>query len=363
LSHDGQKLDGLQVLRAAAALLVVSEHSYDTFCARLNLPPVLQAGFWALSGFGVCLFFAISGFIMMHTSGRHFGRPGAPRTFLLRRLWRIVPLYWAMTLVEAAKLWATGGALTGGDILGSFLFVPYRNAAGLVHPVLEAGWTLNFEMFFYLAFAAALLLSLRSGVAALMTGFGGLVAIGALGRWDAGASVPAAFASNPIILFFLAGIGVWAAWTSGLRLRLPAAAWLLALAALLAAGVAAAARDVDHDVWPLLPAVGLALLIGLSAPAFRGGAAIRTAVLLGDASYSIYLTHNFFLGSAGRVAARLGLPASAWPLFVCATVVCAAAIGVLVHRWVERPLLRAVKPLFAPAASVATPMPIPAKGL
>ena len=315
-AHPPAPLVSLQVLRAVAALCVVCEHSYSTFHARLGLPAPLQTQFWALSGLGVDLFFAISGFIMMQTSRQAFGRPGASRGFLLRRIWRIVPLYWLMTMVEAAKLWTTGGAITGQDLVLSLLFIPYRNAAGLVHPVLEAGWTLDFEMAFYLVFAAALVLPRRAGVTALLFGLGALVAWGGLAGPQAGGGVVATlagFASRPIVLFFLVGIGVWHAWRPGARFRVSAGAWTAVLLALVAIGVAVGAQDVDRLLWPSLPLVGAILLAALSAPAFRrGGVVIRGVVLLGDASYSLYLTHSFLLGPAGRLAERFALPGAAW---------------------------------------------------
>jgi exopolysaccharide production protein ExoZ len=54
-------------------------------------------------GFGVDIFFVISGFIMVYTSVDLFGRPGAWRIFLTRRLTRIVPLYWLLTTASAGR--------------------------------------------------------------------------------------------------------------------------------------------------------------------------------------------------------------------------------------------------------------------
>ena len=47
---------------------------------------------------GVDLFFVISGFIMVVSCWPEFGKPYAPRRFIVRRLVRIVPLYWLATL-------------------------------------------------------------------------------------------------------------------------------------------------------------------------------------------------------------------------------------------------------------------------
>ena len=63
---------------------------------------------------------------------------------------------------------------------------------------------------------------------------------------------------------------------------------------------------------------------------------------LGDASYSIYLTHSFLLGVSGRIWARLFGPAHAgW--FLLAMVVGCSFLGVVVYRLVEKPLLSALR--------------------
>ena len=157
----GRSLQGLQVLRAVAALGVVFHHLPIFLEGKLGLtgvvPPLL------LGAAGVDLFFVISGFIMVYSSEPLFGRPHAPRVFLLRRLSRIVPLYWAATSFLLGYLLLVGVAfvrvnLPWDVILTSYAFIPFPRRDGLMMPVLNVGWTLNYEMFFYLVFAAAILL-------------------------------------------------------------------------------------------------------------------------------------------------------------------------------------------------------------
>jgi peptidoglycan/LPS O-acetylase OafA/YrhL len=91
---ESSPLVSIQALRAIAALLVFWGH------AILTLNPKEAAEFPRLYGpFGVDLFFVISGFVMVYSSERLFGRPGAPIKFFARRLARIVPLYWAATAI------------------------------------------------------------------------------------------------------------------------------------------------------------------------------------------------------------------------------------------------------------------------
>jgi hypothetical protein len=81
-------------IRAIAALLVFWGHAINAVHQKI------EADFPHLYGpFGVDLFFVISGFVMVYSSERLFGQPGAPITFFVRRLARIVPLYWLATAV------------------------------------------------------------------------------------------------------------------------------------------------------------------------------------------------------------------------------------------------------------------------
>jgi exopolysaccharide production protein ExoZ len=93
------KLPNIQILRAVAALAVVFYHDgieTTNICASIGMP--CNYDFW-VGGFGVPLFFIISGFIMVMTSWNSFGRPGAPLDFIKRRITRIVPLYWLITSI------------------------------------------------------------------------------------------------------------------------------------------------------------------------------------------------------------------------------------------------------------------------
>ena len=152
---------GIQALRGFAAALVVVLHATgQPFGMEASKPWV-----WMRGHAGVDIFFVISGFVMA-ISATGQGRPTAGE-FLRRRILRIVPLYWIFTLVMLAKILAVkvhpglGRDVVHlqtpiGYVLASLFFIPYRNSQGDIAPVLAVGWTLSFEMLFYLLFALAL---------------------------------------------------------------------------------------------------------------------------------------------------------------------------------------------------------------
>lgn len=148
---------GVQMLRLFAALMVVVTHATFYISTRLDISLTV----WDVGTQGVPIFFVISGFVMALTSQRLPRGAAGAKEFILSRLIRIVPLYWALNLLKLCQL-ALLPALAFanpdiGNIILSLLFVPSRNSAGAIETFYGVGWTLNFEMFFYLVFAIAIL--------------------------------------------------------------------------------------------------------------------------------------------------------------------------------------------------------------
>lgn len=358
------KLVLVQALRAFAALLVAlhhGQHEAAAIGARTGLafsPSALLP--WPA---GVDVFFVISGFIMVHASGPLFGRPGARRLFLARRIARIVPLYWLVSAFFLALVLAAPGSFAGGQgeggpsaayVAGSFLFLPMLRPDGTAQPLYGLGWTLHFEMAFYLVFALALGLSRRAAVGAVCAALAGLVLVHAI---VPGLPMPLAFWSEPVILEFALGAGLGLARAEGLSLPGPLRA-VSALAGL--AALAATAHLVGEPggfVRPLSQGLPAALLVAAAAlgrprhdaPEKAASPSVRALSALGDASYALYLVHPFVLRAAREALLRthladlVGPQASLW-LMLAATVPAA----LLVHRLVERPLTARARALLEP---------------
>ncbi|QUD89321.1 acyltransferase family protein [Phenylobacterium montanum] len=330
-----ESLDSLQALRACAALLVVIDHCMLALEKRAQASglDVVATNF---GGLGVDLFFVISGFVMIYAHGEDFGAPRAPALFALRRIGRIVPLYWLFSLVALLSLSLQHERAGLTDLLRSWLFVPYKGLGFFGQPILGQGWTLNYEMLFYLVFGLSLLL--RRGLLLLFLFFIALRTAGALGAFPAESIL--GFWSRPIVLYFLFGIliGLLRQRTS-FRLTFPGS---IAIALI---GMAAAFTSSLYQAkWPSLDYLTWALTIAtvaaccLARPAQKGfGAAM--ARLCGDATYSTYLAHTLVVGAAARLVARLGFNLSV-PWFIVLVAPLAFAVGVAIYRLVERPLLK-----------------------
>lgn len=124
------ELHAIQILRAVAALGVLTYHTMVEMATRFGGPVMFDH--LVIGAAGVDLFFVISGFVMVYASEPLFGKRGASRVFFLRRLARIVPLYWALTayLVIWFAIRNPDQALTQnppGAVVASFLFYPYQS--------------------------------------------------------------------------------------------------------------------------------------------------------------------------------------------------------------------------------------------
>jgi exopolysaccharide production protein ExoZ len=343
-------IENIQTLRALAALLVVFVH-LDVFLRVLGVQPFGHGG--------VDLFFVISGFIMVYTTR---GRAITPAAFIINRITRVAPIYWLITLavygvalLAPSLLQATSS--DGSELAKSLLFVPFRKANGLVQPVLFVGWTLNYELFFYALFAIGLALPARKLGLLLVTGvLGLLVSFGLLTRPE---SVPGGFYTRPIILEFAFGMGLAAlagSWVCETRAGRRA---LLALACLGLVGVALlplALPDVSRVITQGLPAVAVtAAAVVLHQSGVSGSR--RWLLVLGEASYSIYLTHPFVTQAAQKAGKWLGLNKPLAVALILLTLALVCVVGVITHYLVERPLTKLSKRV---AAALLSPWNKPA---
>lgn len=147
--------NNVQALRGLAAFMVVLFH-YSILIDN----PAFRSYFVNFE-IGVQLFFIISGFIMVHTTRNiRSDYPNEAGRFLLRRIIRIVPLYYIITFFVISDDLNNGYlAENSGLLIKSLLFIsPLTVETGPKYgfPCLPVGWTLNYEMFFYLLFAITL---------------------------------------------------------------------------------------------------------------------------------------------------------------------------------------------------------------
>lgn len=337
-----QRLSNIQILRGVAALMIVVHHcGVETarLAAAAGRDPLFDENPW---GWGISLFFVISGFIMVVTSGDAFGQPGAAADFMRRRLIRIVPLYWAVTTVAlgAALVLPNLMKMPSGDVMyaiGSYLFWPMMRADGNIRPLATPGWTLNLEMMFYAVFAFALLFRRRTGLLILFGALGLLIAARVSGLAQ---GVALSFWGDPIIVNFMLGVLIGVAYQNGMRVS-RTTALTLAACGFTMVFFPIVPEGAPDDFWPrvldAIPSVLVLFGLALGPQADENSRAWQQALLIGDASYSLYLTHEFLLRPLYLVWKKSLLETVPLWTFIPLGIAISVAAALLTYRYFERP--------------------------
>jgi len=338
------RLQTLQAARGFAANLVILSHLFAVQ-GKYTSGDVLPAFcFYGIAG--VDLFFVLSGFIMAAVAGVAI----ESAEFLWRRVARIYPTYWLVSIaVLAVSLVAPGivnSSITGPiSLWRSFTLVP-----GPTVPLLAVGWTLEYEMYFYLVFAVVL--AARLPILAGLSTWALLVVVIALAAPGQAASSPILhLVTDPLAAEFMIGVVIGTLWrnrrTPGAAAALVVGAAGLAFSIFYVAPAVSLATSRELDLWRVaifgLPCAFI--IYGLGGLENRHRLRLPSAlVLVGDASYATYLSHVLVISAVGRALA-LADPAGGVGLnvlLIAAGWVAANLGGVVLHRLFERPTLKSL---------------------
>jgi exopolysaccharide production protein ExoZ len=354
----------LQLLRGLAALGVVFYHT------GFQIVPGISTDF-----FGVAVFFVLSGFIMCHVT-RLDGS-----NFVIKRFIRVVPLYWLTTIVffflanfglfnflytlptwwslageGQVYLWAWFSAQMAGIVAGgaahnlatSLLFIPTSHP-----PTLGVGWTLNLEVLFYGIFALSLAISARWAPLIALIGIFLTQAISSAASCGAPCAAYSSFSPR----YFAIGIAAYYIW---IALRERAQQWRLPIAVCSLVTLFAVIGTCILSKHPGLIAVAAPLAVVVCAVmAESAGIVCRMGPLLvlGDMSYSLYLTHLFIIEPIRIIGER-------YPWFHQKTSVAVVIFSIaacllfayIVHRFIEVPMLAKLRVALR-AGSLPKPLP------
>ncbi len=320
----------IQVMRFVAAFSVVLFHLGGNLQSRhgfsQNLFPFGTAG--------VDLFFVISGFVIAHTTEGSRDLV----SFLKKRVFRVVPLYYVLTfavfliaLLFPQLLKQT--VASGQNLLRSLLFIPYDRGHGPPTTLLFLGWTLCYEMFFYLCFALCMALT-RRPVLLLSLLLSSLVAIGLI---IPAQETLAKFYTNHILLEFLFGVWLHYIYRHHFHLLERLRPWLV----LFVLALTLPLLFYPKGIQPLTLTLGLpaALIMASVLPLRLPERGIYKAMArLGDASYSLYLVHPFILTLLmGVIAGKLGASGSGLAVLAALTLAAALVISQILFRLIEAP--------------------------
>jgi exopolysaccharide production protein ExoZ len=338
----GSTIQGIQYLRALAAIMVALFHFTPLVGPSVDL---------GIGAKGVDIFFVISGFVIAHAHRQDLiARNSAPwqawRDFMLKRLIRIVPLYWLTLCCTLGYL--TWRAIPFNAPWKDFLFIPQPSAinAQQIYPAFIPGWTINAEMFFYLLFSLAVAWPrLRYALLALLCG---LVVAGQWVQFDV-SQVFARFYTHATFAGFILGVLLAQVFHHHEQLGRRPPLWL-SWGLLLGGFVGLyAVRTLDDSLWP--PLCALCIVAGTIYALQSTHSPLWHQ--LGDATYAIYLFHLYAVPLARWLFKQTGIidaPGDGWMLArLGASVLIICTSGWAVHRWVERPVLAFLRQRLLPS--------------
>jgi peptidoglycan/LPS O-acetylase OafA/YrhL len=323
-------LQSIQLLRGVAALCVVYVHTLAT--PNFGL-------------FGVDIFFVISGFVMALVTAKNTN----PKSFLLHRLIRIVPLYWILTtclvvVIVVAPNLLSSTTLNFSNYLKSLFFIPYFKESHLIQPFLFVGWTLNYEMLFYFCITLGLVISSRHYLT---------IAISALvliylnfGIISSDSPLLKGFFGSTKIFEFVLGILAYKIYSGGYLKKIPYQLAIMISALCLAIMIYSEVRQIKIDSFITfgIPSFFLLLSTIRLEPLMHGVIIKSIAGFVGDTSYAIYLSHAFVVEFLRKVVMKHSdFLQNHLGVMVMAALAASICVGYLLHRFLDQPIQRYIK--------------------
>jgi exopolysaccharide production protein ExoZ len=325
----------IQALRAFAAIGVISYH-INYMINRLGYKNQNEG----IGIMGVDLFFVISGFIMVFTCYKLFKKPKTPIIFLTRRLTRIIPIYWIYNSLLVILLFFIPSLFSNlkfnlNSVISSYLLILSEITPEVNGTLLLTGWTLCYEMYFYLLFAIALFFHRKYLLLILSCIFMGGVILGICYKVPIWMSV----ATNPILFEFFIGATIATLYIEkeyfSLKKILVLILFITSLSALFIQDL-----NFGNFTRPLifgLPS-GLFLVIAI----YMEKIAVNTPKILksmGDSSYTLYLIHPFILSAIAKLFILFNLvqliPSE---VFFLLTLISILVGGHIAYLLIEKPL-------------------------
>jgi exopolysaccharide production protein ExoZ len=328
----------IQVFRGAAATMVMLYH----VTTLNNFYTPFFGGVFNFGHSGIDFFFVLSGFIMLYVHYEKAGHARQTWRFLALRAARIFPIYWCVLAVTVVLFWTCPPSddmmWSPRDTLEPATLI---RAVFLLDPdkaIVPVAWTLTYEVIFYLFFSLYILVGHRAfAVLALAW----CAAIGA--QWGGVAYWPHPILLRPLIgEFFLGCLAAMLVKRFGPQ---KVSGWWVILTIAICGAVARAelVDAIDPYKWYAVPYF-LLILAGAAYDQATGRRYPRLLLLIGEASYSIYLIHYglVVLFAETNVPYRsVAYKAPNVTLALLALTILTA--GVLVHWGIERPLLTSAR--------------------
>jgi len=348
-----KRIDEIQLLRGVAALMVCLFHLKGLLNSSTSH---FGTTFFGGGGMGVSLFFIISGFIMVYITRKSDGSKLYVKNFMIKRLIRIIPLYYIMVLfwVFAYDTHLDYFHKDYLTLVKTFCFVPiFDSPLGAAYgmPPLKVGWSLNYEIFFYFIFGISLFMK-RFRYIMLFIAFFVLVIL-----------VPLIFAgyvtfnpfvnyhfkllyflmiTNPIMLYFIMGVALGLLYNSTFCIRQK---WLQIVLLALSIGLYLILYfRVSSVIYTFFGGLFTCSFLVFGFLFFNKERSLKVPTLfvyLGDMSYSLYLIHPTVIIVLPRFLRLIGFAGRLdGTVYFFVLLFCIMALTILSYEFIEKRLLK-----------------------
>jgi len=329
------KLAPIQALRAYAAILVVINHLWTSGAVASYL------GFDNIGGFGVSIFFVISGFIISYSIPESIQRLDNLQ-FLRRRIYRLFPMY-LLAFSIFAVLYLHSAIMHGKEVsfpllLGNALLLPSFTNNPDYRMLVGPAWTLAYEMFFYYIFFV-LISILKSKSSVIILTAASIILMVLLMQFlnlqgpKLGWVNFSHIVGDPLMLNFASGCFLYLAWKKwGGKTPLNFIAAFVGFMGLTLIAFGMPHPEILRPLWFMIPTVIVAIHLLAD---FGHSKKIEFIEFLGAASFSIYLFHPLIYQAIIRIPWLSNLHGD---LFGAASVVVGLLLGCLVYFFIEKPV-------------------------
>lgn len=332
-----RKINSLQLMRGIAAILVLFFHVTFLF---LTLNYNFFYGIFKQGDAGVDLFFVLSGFVIYYMHNKDIGISEKGREFFTKRFIRVYPIYWLILIFLVpiyflVPLFGIEEIRNSGNLIKSILLIPQN----IEYMPLGVAWTLSHEILFYLMFGLLIILKKRFSFPIVTTWISVTIILFILtSSFGFSVNYLFGFIFSPFNIEFLGGAIVAHLF---LKNKLKYGLGFIALGIL--GFVISQFIQVDRVILYGIPSI--LLIYGMVS--YEATKKIKFPILftfLGDASYSIYLTHYPLLSAINKVFLKIHFYNTVgYFIATSLIVICTVAVGCLCHLLLEKPLIKTVK--------------------
>jgi exopolysaccharide production protein ExoZ len=331
------KLLSLQVFRGMAALIVLLHHGVIIMANHefKYLNTIFNVG-WV----GVDFFFVLSGFIIYYTCNTYIGRREKTKEYLIKRLIRIYPIYWLITIgvLLMYKIMNHERNFNLDQIIKSILLFPQSDI-----PIVSVSWTLVYEIFFYLMFGLIIYTNKKLGKIICMIWILGIL-LNSFKIIDMNGYFYLNFLFSNNNIEFIIGCFV-AYYILNYSLKYSGILILLGLLAFIYSWINVIEGDIirgsTESMLMFGTSCGLLVLASASIDLNSKPTIPKILLILGDASFSIYLTHIYIFGFLNQIFLKFNVinPLLAFGIMVIITVI----LGIFFYYFIEKPMLSFIK--------------------